>query len=288
MNSRLADLTYDTPFRHAFVLHVGNLQNLLNSIFEATGEKLISQIKSIGDPHRIGTTASKIRSVIFDIHCELEDGSFLIVELQRLSQVADIADRLVGYSSCDYATQWKKGDNSGYALVPVRVVAVLGFVMSSQSFPDVKLGSMLQSYWLQLKYGDPSDLLQRRFCQLQQYYILQLPLAPASADLCTSDLDRFAVLLRDAHLFSRETVPEPLQRAPFRAVVDVAFEASLSAKELTSYNKEREADRDLEAHTKAEAMRADAEKARADKAEKLLKEANLRNEKLERQLKERV
>jgi hypothetical protein len=232
-STKLADLTYDVPFKHAFH-DPETLKHLLNGIFAATDGAgfVIVDVESIDDPSRGGSPASKDRTVLYDIVCTLKDGTKAIVEMQRAPQRADIGDRLIGYLARDYSSQWVKGKNHSNLLLPVRVVAFLGFTLLPEKN---RSGPFIQNFFMQpAPNSKATATLQKRFKDLTNITLVQLPLAPHIDDAHT-DAEKWAVLIRDAHLYTSGDLPPQFLESPFNTVTTRALESSLSKAEWKDY-----------------------------------------------------
>ena len=66
------------------------------------------------------------RALIYDLHCELEDKTKIIVEMQNRYQT-NFDDRAIYYMAADLYTQGQRGRDWGYKLIPVYGVFVMNF-----------------------------------------------------------------------------------------------------------------------------------------------------------------
>jgi len=182
----LASLFYDTTFKRAFLRNKENLHAFLSGMYEGEDVSILSI-------DNVEQKSASSRSIVYDIYCTLSDRSRVIVELQQADTKAHIVPRLVGYLSGDYSEQWQRGEK-GYALTPVRVLALLGFKLDSD--PD-KSGSFLQRYRLGLvgNTSKPSVLLATQFRELVDLTVVQLPLAPSSFDDCKAESEKWGLLM---------------------------------------------------------------------------------------------
>ena len=100
----LVSLLYDVPFKRCFGESLENLTELLRAVYNDPTSK-VSSIKNCEKP------SLTLRSLRFDVICELGSGKTVIVEMQKgkSSPVEEIADRIVGYSSKEIEGQWYKG-----------------------------------------------------------------------------------------------------------------------------------------------------------------------------------
>ena len=217
-STSLAPLTMDTPFKNAFADRTDNLLFLLKTVLNKDGIFL----KSIDNVERKNAID---RNVFYDIICTLTSGTKIIIEMQNLQQRAQLANRIVGYISRDYSEQWLKSKMS-YELMPVHLIALLNFTLDKDK---EKSGSMIQGYWASPKDGDvAADGFTELFRSLFDVTLVQLPLAPATADLCKTDAERLCLLIRDSAEFSLANLPLPFTQEPFRRIVDCARRSNLT------------------------------------------------------------
>jgi len=153
----------------------------------------------------------------------------VIIELQKAPMTVDMIDRSVGYVARDYSEQWLKSrvtesGRSKYSLIPVLSVAILNWTFDTEVSLEkaIKKQSLVQRYVCTLKDGDPTPSVQTRMQRLVDYTYIQLPLAPKTVTDSCSDIEKWAILLRDSELYSIEDIPQIYQIEPFRTVVESA------------------------------------------------------------------
>ena len=255
IRGNLAGLTFDVPFKKAFSDTI-TLQHFLNSVIQ---ERESFTVKSINN---VEVKSFIKRSVIYDLHCSLSNGTVAIIEIQKISMGDLIVDRCVGYVSRDYSEQWIKNkgteanlsgmmgarlsDYGGYALIPVISVAILDWVLensdTSLNFPTP---SLIQRYVSRIDERDiPSVAIQNRMKQLSNFTYVILPYAPEKADENCSDIEKWAILLRDSAKFSIESLPAVLQDEPFINAAKCARIENMTAEEYSLFIAETDKYRD--------------------------------------------
>ena len=129
-SGKFIDLMMDTAFKSVFFKEENKhlFITLLNSIIS---DKVIVDITH-QNTLRSGFFFRSKRPV-FDLYCETDDGSKIIVELQIKKQ-NDFADRTIYYSSFPIQQQIKSGA-SGYAMSPIYVVSIINFCLPHET-PD--------------------------------------------------------------------------------------------------------------------------------------------------------
>jgi len=200
-----ADMTYDTVFKNVFNDREV-LVGFLNAV-KAGGEGVT--IKEINHVERPGS--SDVRGVIYDIRCTLSNNVSVIIELQRALQRSEIIDRMMGYVSTEYATQWQRDEPLSYILTPVHAVAIMGFTFDRDR---KKCGSMLQVYSEICVYGEGAEFAISRSDQLTRRIYVQLPLAPVKIDDKSREEELWAYLLRESSTL--EEVPSVLAKGSFK------------------------------------------------------------------------
>lgn len=200
-----ADMTYDTVFKNVFNDREV-LLGFLNAV-KAAGEGVT--IKEINRVERPGV--SDVRGVIYDIRCTLSNNASVIVELQRALQRSEIIDRMLGYVSTEYSTQWQRDEPFSYMLTPVHAVAIMGFTFDRDR---EKCGSMLQVYSEICVYGEGAELAVSRSGELTRRIYVQLPLAPDKIDDNSREDELWAYLLRQSSTLKE--VPSVLAKGAFK------------------------------------------------------------------------
>ena len=279
---RLLSLTRDVPFKRAFGgLGSGEtLAHLLNAVLAEDAAHTVTQVDNVE------LKSAQLRSCIFDLTCTLSNGNKVIIELQKANLREEIIPRLVGYLSSAYSNQWRPGgsseDGTGrYALVPIKMVAILGFMLESKKALS---GSLVQNFSIAPRAGTAAPTALKTFKKLLDFTVLQLPLAPMVLTADSSPAERWAHLLGRSDQYCLSTLPGALREAPYMAAAESARFDHLSPEEILALEADADVLRDakrleqaleraeseaaramsLEARAESEAARAESEAARAE------------------------
>lgn len=198
-------MTYDKVFKNVFNDREV-LMGFLNAVHAAGEGVTIIEINHVERPG-----ADNVRGVIYDIRCTLSNNVSVIIELQKALQRSEIIDRMLGYVSIEYSTQWLSDDPFSYALTPVHSVAIMGFTFDRDRN---KCGSMLQIYSPTCVYGEGAESAVTRSRELVRCVYVQLPLAPETIDENTRVDEVWAYLLRQGG--SLKEVPSVLAKGAFK------------------------------------------------------------------------
>ncbi|MBD5261089.1 MAG: Rpn family recombination-promoting nuclease/putative transposase [Bacteroides sp.] len=194
------------------------------------------------------------RALIYDLHCELKDGSKIIVEMQNRYQ-AHFDDRAIYYMAADLYAQSEKGENWDYKLTPVYGVFLMNF-----KWKDVKEQHLREDvclYNMQTK---------RVFSDRMRMTFLKIPMMDKEADDCETTLERWLYILK--HMEKMEAIPQSFTKDPvFRNLNRVARYAALSEKDRIAYKKSLKAYRDAYAIAEAERAEGRAEGLAEGRAE---------------------
>lgn len=277
----LLPLRMDTPFKRAFRDH-DTLAALLNAVM---GDAQDHRVVAVNNTE---FKASGQRTCILDVHCTLDDGSKVIVEVQKALMRDEIVDRLYGYTSRVYSEQWLPGGGTeagvtGYALVPIRTVAIVDFTLEASAAAS---GALVQHYSMGYTgTGAPAPSALQRYRALSQHTVVQLPLAPAKVTPGLSPAQLWAHLLRYSETYSPATLPEVLLEPPYAGAVANARADSMTRQERAELEEEDKAIRDA-ARMERYAAHAEQAAAHAKQAEARAEQAEARARELERKLTE--
>lgn len=207
------------------------------------------------------------RALIYDLHCELEDGEKIIVEMQNRYQL-HFDDRAVYYIAADLYAQGQKGDWD-YKLTPVYGVFLMNF-----EWKDVKEQHLREDVCL---YNMQTKKI---FSDRMRMTFLKIPMLHKNAEECKTTLERWIYILK--HMEKMEAIPMTFMQEPvFRKLDQVAQYGALNETDKAAYNKSLKAYRDAYAIYKTERAEGRAE-GRADEriaiAENLIKMNNLSDE----------
>ena len=178
------------------------------------------------------------RALIYDLHCEMEDGSKIIVEMQNRYQTY-FADRAIYYLSADLYSQAKKGNEWDYRLTPVYGVYLMNFEW--REVEEQHLREDVCLYNLQTR-SVFSDRMRMNFLKIQMLH--------KDADECKTTLERWLYIFK--HMEKMEAIPQTFMRVPvFRNLGRVARYAALSEKDKEAYKASLKAYRDAYAADEA-------------------------------------
>ncbi|TGX81389.1 Rpn family recombination-promoting nuclease/putative transposase [Palleniella muris] len=170
------------------------------------------------NPEQLGDTAAERKSV-FDVYCHCDDGSYVIVEMQRAPQVF-FKDRCVYYSSFPIRHQGKKSQWD-YKLSAVYTVGVLDF-----KFDDDE-----EYYHHEVQLVDKAT--GEVFYDKLTYVFLEMPKFKKEINECETIMDKWLFVLKNmARLLDR---PIELQERVFERLFRTAEIAKMSHEELFSY-----------------------------------------------------
>jgi predicted transposase/invertase (TIGR01784 family) len=280
---RLIALTRDVAFKRAFggLGSRKTLAHLLNAVLQ---ENLAHEVAHIDN---VELKSAQQRTCIFDLACTLQDGSRVIIELQKANMRDEIIPRLVGYQGSAYSNQWKPGGSSDegsspYALTPIKMVAIVNFTLERSK---ANSGSLVQNFSISPRAGVAAPSALKSFQELLDFTVLQLPLAPKLLTPDSSAVDRWAHLLRSSDKYRMSTLPPELREEPYTAAAESACFDSLSPQEVSDLEadalvlhdvKRLEAALEraaaLEVRAESESARAESESARAAALEARLNE----------------
>lgn len=201
------------------------LIQFLNDLFE--GEKNISHIQLM-DKEILGTTIYN-KNGILDILCEGQDNDEFIIEIQRVKQPF-FKDRSVFYTSARIHDNAPKGLIEGnkwnYEQKPVYFIGLLDFEMED-SKPD--------QYRKVVRLCDVKD--GAVFYNKVTYIYLELPkfaeVAPDKAGKRLSSLEKWLFMIKNLHNLT--TLPDFLQKAPFKKVLKIAEIRNMSDDQKREY-----------------------------------------------------
>jgi hypothetical protein len=268
------------------------LSHFLNAVLADDATHQVTSVNNV----ELNSGATFARSIIFDVHCTLANGSRVVIEVQKADMRAQFLDRLVGYLGTAYSRQWlpsgvTEAGRGGYSLIPVRMVAVVDFALAGND--DVP-GSLVANVSACVRAGQLPAASLARLRELLDITVVQLPLAPEGVGPDAPPAALWAHLLRFSERYTVDTLPpalavEPYVSAAVSARVDAMTPAERASLEMEE-NHLRDTTRLLSdaAEEKRRAdeatQRADEAKRRADEATQRLDEAKRRADDLESRL----
>ncbi|MDE6341692.1 MAG: Rpn family recombination-promoting nuclease/putative transposase [Muribaculaceae bacterium] len=210
--------------RHADKEFIISFLNALN-----VGAKPIRDVKFI-DKEKKGE-AKERRALIYDLHCELEDGSKLIVEMQNRYQ-AYFSDRAIYYLAADLYAQGEKGNGWNYRLTPVYGVFLMNF-----EWKDISEQHLREDVCL---YNMQSGKV---FSDKMRMTFLKIPMMEKDAEECDTSLEKWIYILKNME--KMEAIPQTFTTDPvFRRLEKVARYAALTDKDKKAYRESLKVYRD--------------------------------------------
>ncbi len=218
------------------------------------GNSPITNVKFI-DKEKKGESKDD-RALIYDLHCELEDGSKIIVEMQNRYQT-HFDDRAVYYLAADIYAQGEKGEGWDYKLTPVYGVFLMNFEWKDASEQHLREDVCLYNMQTKKVFSDKMGMT-----------FLKIPMMVKGAEECKTTLERWLYLLK--HMEKMETIPQTFMKDPvFRRLGKVARYAALNDRDKEAYKASLKAYRDSYAIAETERAEGRAEGIR-DIARKML------------------
>ena len=234
------------------------LISFLNALFKDKLE--ITDLSYLNSEH-LGEII-KDRNAVFDVYCELADGSRIIVEMQKAGQLY-FKDRSIYYSTYPIREQGPKGDWD-FRLKDVYTVGILNFTFPDGEYPD---DSMIH----EIKLKDVED--NHVFYDKLTFVYLEMPKFNKKEDELVTMSDKWLFALSNlARLLER---PKALQERIFTRLFEQAEVARFTPEERVEYVASKKAywDRYSELTTSYKKGLAEGEaKARAEEQQKRAEE----------------
>ena len=234
----------DFGFKYIFGRHADKefIMSFLNALF---GNPVpITKVTFIDKENK--GESKEDRALIYDLHCEMEDGSKIIVEMQNRYQDY-FADRALYYLAADLYSQAEKGDEWDYRLTPVYGVFLMNFEW--KEVEEQYLREDVCLYNMQTR---------KVFSDRMRMTFLKIPMLDKDADECETTLERWLYLLKNME--KMEAIPQTFMKEPvFRSLERVARYAALSENDKKAYKASLKAYRDAYAADEASRNRGKAE-----------------------------
>lgn len=192
------------------------LLDFLNTLLE--GERTITDLKFLDKEQPAFYDGD--RSPIYDILCETATGEKIIVEMQNREH-PHFRERMLYYASEAIVRQGEKGEDWGYDIKAVYMVAFTNFSLtgySGQLRIDVRL----------------TDNEGKLFTDKMRLICLQMPCFTKEADECENHFERWIYILKNMEVLDR--MPWAAQNAVFQRLAEVAEVSKLSKKDRLAYD----------------------------------------------------
>ena len=224
------DLLNDQGFKHVFGRDA-NKDILIALLNEIIPDRVIVDLRHIrneqipSDPETKGS--------VFDLYCETEDGSRIVVELQNKPQL-DYIDRAIYYSAFPIQNQVEKGSRK-YTFNAVYVINILNFNLQELNGQDKPVSAF------RFKELETNATLS------EKYTIIFIELRKFTKDLDDISPDNmqevFIHCLKNMHRHKKQ--PETLQQPICNRLFEAARFAAMNKQERQTYISKMNTERDL-------------------------------------------
>ena len=209
----------DIGFKRIFGQEISKpvLIAFLNALLD--GERKIVDLQYL-DKEQHGETIDN-RSLIYDVYCKLDNGEYIIVEMQNKSQPF-FKNRSIYYISRSISRQGEPGNDWVYDIKAVYIIALLNFHrddISKEFRTDVALMDMKHK----TLFSDKMRLI-----------YLQLPYFMKELDECQTLFEKLIYVLKHMDVLKR--MPWLAQDAVFQKLASIADVASLTQQERIAYD----------------------------------------------------
>ena len=224
------DLLNDQGFKHVFGRDA-NKDILIALLNEIIPDRVIVDLRHIRN-EQIPSDPETKRSV-FDLYCETEDGSRIVVELQNKPQL-DYVDRAIYYSAFPIQNQVEKGSRK-YTFNAVYVINILNFNLQELNGQDKPVSAF------RFKELETNATLS------EKYTIIFIELRKFTKDLDDISPDNmqevFIHCLKNMHRHKKQ--PETLQQPICNRLFEAARFAAMNKQERQAYISKMNTERDL-------------------------------------------
>ena len=198
------------------------LISFLNALFQ--GERQIRDV-TYKNSELLGEGETN-RKAVFDVYCELEDGSHIIVEMQKAEQTY-FKDRSVYYAAAPIREQAPRG-HWNYELKDVYMVALLNFVFPDKEYPE-------DNFRHEIKLKDVKD--NHVFYDKLTFIYLEMPKFTKKEDELVTMFDKWMFALSNlSRLLDR---PKSLQERIFTRLFEQAEIAKFTHQERWEYEESK-------------------------------------------------
>ncbi len=247
MPSKYANLMNDAAFQYVFGSE-SNKDLLMALLNELIPELHITSLKFY--KQRQASFAKDLKKSVFDVSCQLTDGTYVDVEVQVCPQDW-FADRCLYYSTYCIQNQ-VKGGQVEYRLKPVYVVSIDAFTLHHGEGWD---GSILSRYSLR------EDRTHERMTDSLHFVFVELEHFKKKWEDIDNDKERFYFCIR--HLHELDTLPEGFAEGLWAKLARQSELAEMPSDVKIQYIKNMTTDIDKRAQIKY-AERRGVERGRAE------------------------
>ena len=225
---RYIDLMFDRGFKRVFGKEA-NKDVLIAFLNQIIPGKRIEDLEFI-NVENDGLSLESKKSY-FDVQCTVDDGSTIIVEVQRSNQPY-FRERVLYYASLPILRQLEAGGT--YSLVPVYVVSILNFSLEHERWDEGRI----ESY-----YSIREELTGEPMTDALSFIFIELGRFRKTIQELENDKEKWYFCLLNMGKFLER--PAELQAEVFRRLFDVAEVEALPGKEREQYIKDMTTERDI-------------------------------------------
>lgn len=216
---RYCDLMVDVAFKRIFGQPAN--KDLLIALLGAVLPELMIKDLTFLNKEKSGRW-DKSKKSVFDVLCQIDDGSEVIVEIQFNKQ-KNFRERVQFYAAQEILSQHKESDEE-YALMPLYVVSFLNFELEHATIDPEKI------IW---NYSILENDCHERMSDAQHYTFIELPkFIKVENDLANM---REKLLFCMRHMGTLKERPEGLTEAIFDRLFEQAEVARMTIDEYTEY-----------------------------------------------------
>lgn len=229
ITSRYADLLIDDVFKLAFGQE-STKDVMIEFLNRVIPDRKIVEVDFMDKEMR--SVNRREKNSVYDMNCETDDGTRIIVELQRRKQL-DYAERAIYYSTFQIRNQVEAG-TFGYNFCPVYVINILDFD-------------------LDVNEGNPNVLTTYRLCETttheqltDKYTLIFIELRKfkkSEEELSTDILEGIYFCLKNMSVLNER--PKQLEHEIFKKIFDVAELANMDEVKRSEILRKMTTERDL-------------------------------------------
>ena len=224
---RYINLMFDRGFKRVFG-KPANKDILIAFLNEVIPDRHIVDLEYL-NTEKEGLSPFSKKS-IFDVQCLIDDGSRIIIEIQKANQ-DNFCDRAVYYASLPVLDQLEMGEE--YRLVPIIIISILNFTLPH----EIDEGRIRTSYTIR------EDASGERLSNVLQFIFLELGNFKKSEDELDNDTEKWYFCLLNMHKLAER--PAVMKAAIFERLFQVAEVEALPQKDKENYIKDMTTERDI-------------------------------------------
>lgn len=225
---RYIDLMFDRGFKRVFGKEA-NKDVLIAFLNQVIPDKVIADLKFINIENE--GLASDSKKSFFDVQCTIDDGSTIIVEVQRSNQPY-FKERVLYYASLPILRQLEAG--ADYKMVPVYVVSILSFQLEHRDWDEGRIES---------HYSIREDFCGEQMTNALHFIFIELGRFRKTVGNLENDKEKWYFCLLNMGSFLER--PREMQAEVFRRLFDVAEVEALPGNEREQYIKDMTTERDI-------------------------------------------